>query len=161
MGYCYEAYGSRRLCCDKCGQPGGVRKRKCPYTVLGDSLRGARQALPYCYPPALCAACYAALGGLRGLHGASCAEGAAASQAEADAIEAALDAGESLSIAAWGDWEPSVPTGMVGVAFSGRAGEIYRLMAEADYPNKRIALSAVTTQTWANHPGSTTKEVVL
>ena len=28
MGYSYDAY--RRLCCDICGQPDGVRKHKCP-----------------------------------------------------------------------------------------------------------------------------------
>src|SRR6266403_1958107 len=65
-----------------------------------------------------------------------------ASQAEADAIEAALDAGESFSVDAWGDWEETVPTGMVGLKFvgPGRAGATYRLMPAADYPNRRVAL---------------------
>lgn len=29
MGYCYDARGL--LCCDACGQSGGVRKHKCPF----------------------------------------------------------------------------------------------------------------------------------
>ena len=29
MGYCYE-HRTNRLCCDKCGNAGGVRKRACP-----------------------------------------------------------------------------------------------------------------------------------
>jgi hypothetical protein len=50
---------------------------------------------------------------------------------------------------AWGDWEDSVPTGMVGVKFVGRAGETYRLIPWADYPNRRLALSAVAdSQEW-------------
>ena len=48
--------------------------------------------------------------------------------------------GEPLSLEAFGDWEPTVPKGMVGVKFVSRAGVFYRLMPEADYPNRRVAL---------------------
>jgi hypothetical protein len=76
---------------------------------------------------------------LRSLHG-ECRAAAAASQAAHDEIERQLDAGESLSVEAFGDWEPTVPKGMVGLKFVSRAGVFYRLMPEADYPNRRVAL---------------------
>jgi hypothetical protein len=145
--YTYDDIG--RMVCDACGQPGGVRKRKCRFKVLGDSLRGPRAELPWCIPPAMCKDCYAQRGGSKGVHGERCRDAAAASQAESDAIEAALDAGESLSISAWGDWESSVPRGKVGLLFTGRAGQSYRLMDQADYPNRSVAMSAVATTQWA------------
>ena len=98
------------------GKSGGVRKRKCPYKVLGHSLNGPRQWLPYCRPLALCGACYTAMGGQTGVH-RECRAAAAASQAAGDEIERQLDDGESLSIEAFGDWEPTVPKGMVGLKF--------------------------------------------
>ena len=41
---------------------------------------------------------------------------------------------------------------MVGVKFVSRAGVFYRLMPEADYPNRRVALSANRTEPWTEHP---------
>ena len=41
MGYCYTREGL--LCCDSCGNAGGVRKARCPFG--------------YCPPPALCVEC--------------------------------------------------------------------------------------------------------
>ena len=101
MGYCFDYAG--RLVCDRCGQAGGVRKRKCPYKVSG---------LHYCPAPAYCAPCYKVRGGLRGVHGDACRDGAAASQAKADVIRARLDAGEVKVRAAYGDWHADVPAGM-------------------------------------------------
>jgi len=74
------------------------------------------------------------------------------SQAEDDEIGRQLDAGASLSVDAYGDWEPTVPKGMVGLKFVGRGGVSYRLMPEGDYPNQLVALSAVRTEPWTDHP---------
>jgi hypothetical protein len=150
MGCRYDDAG--RLCCHRCGEPGGtIRKRRCPYKVLGDSLNGPRYWLPYCPSLILCEFCCTAVGGERGLH-RRCRAAAAASQAAADEVERQLDAGESLSVEAFGDWEPMVPRGMVGLEFVSRRGESYRLMPEADYPNQRVPLSAVRTEPWTDHP---------
>lgn len=112
MGYSYSSDG--RLACDNCGDVGGVRRRKCPYTVLTDSSRGPRHTLNYCPPPALCSPCYRALGGLRGVHPDSrCGVGSRASQAAYDATQAKLDAGDAVAVAAWGDWSDGVPEGSV------------------------------------------------
>ena len=46
-----------------------------------------------------------------------CVGPAAASQTPDDEIERQLDAGEPLSLEAFGDWEPTVPKGMVGLKF--------------------------------------------
>jgi hypothetical protein len=104
MGSCYGPGG---LACDggcgRCGSKAGVRKRTCPYTVLGDSLRSSgRYRLPWCQPPALCGPCLKRAGGTRAVH-AKCEAAAAADQARSDAIEAGLDAGESYVLAAWGN----------------------------------------------------------
>ena len=152
MGYRYDDAGN--LCCDRCGKSGGVRKRKCPYKVLGHSLNGPRQWLPYCHPRALCGVCYTAMGGQTGVHG-ECRAAAVASQAADDEIERQLDAGESLTVEAFGDWEPTVPKGMVGLKFVSRAGLFYRLMPEAEYPNQRVALSSVRTEPWTEHSDPT------
>ncbi|MEN3223385.1 hypothetical protein PUR22_21310 [Mycolicibacterium porcinum] len=149
MKYRIDARG--RLVCDKCGRSGDAQKRTCRFTVLGHSLNGPRVALPYCMAPALCEYCYAAAGGRDGIHSDRCRDGAAASQAEADAIERQLDDGESFAVDALGDWDPAVPPGMVGVTFVGRAGNTYRLVPVADYPNRRVALSAVESKPWTNH----------
>ena len=90
MGYRYDDV--RNLCCDQCGKSGGVRERKCPYKVLGHSLNGPRQWLPYCHPLAPCGPCYTAMGGEIRVH-AECRAAAAASQAANDEIERQLDAG--------------------------------------------------------------------
>ena len=43
MGYCYDTRG--RLCCDRCDEAGGVRRKPCKYG--------------YCQPVAYCPACRA------------------------------------------------------------------------------------------------------
>lgn len=147
MGYCYEASGSGRgrLCCDRCGNAGGVRKRTCPYKMLGSTHRsvdGRRHALPYCYPTALCSPCLTEIGGSKVLH-ADCRGRAAERQAEADAEQARLDAGELLVGSAFGDWHDRVPTGMVGVLFFGENGDqVDVLVPDHRYhPGKRPWLS--------------------
>jgi hypothetical protein len=115
MGYGYDS--RNRLCCDQCGNAGGVRKRRCPHKVLGDSLRSpSRFAMDYCSAPALCGPCFSAEGGTRGVH-ERCAAPAAASQAEYDATQARLDAGEWHVVSASGDWHPDVPAGQVQITF--------------------------------------------
>lgn len=115
MGYGYGFDG--RLACDGCGVTGGVRKRKCPHTVLGNNGRsydGKRHSLPYCQAPALCNDCYRQHGGLRGVHtDERCGVPARASQARDDAIQARLDAGESLVTSAIGGRDQ--PEGLVKV----------------------------------------------
>lgn len=138
MGYSYgyNARGNLALACDNCGDVGGVRKRRCPYTVRGDSLRtvsGKRPEMDYCPAPAVCGACFAKLGGTHGIHGDQCRTGAAAMQERYDAKEAALDAGESFVTTGYGDWHKAVPAGWVGVTFNGRAGETHRLMPPEMY----------------------------
>jgi hypothetical protein len=131
MGYSYER-SSGRLCCDNCGGTQGVRTRTCPHKVLGSSLRGPRYALPYCSPPAYCSACFKAKGGTKGVH-ATCAEGAAHYQAKDDAEEAALDAGDSLVICAFGTGREGAPAGYCKVIFKGRAGETAVFVPEESY----------------------------
>lgn len=137
MGYCYEAYGSRRLVCDKCGHAGGVRKRTCPYKVAWHD----GHALRYCPPPALCAPCYKEMGGLRGVHGEHCRQGAASSQVQQNVTKAKF-----------------VPEGMVGVLYKGRwpdgsANEAYYLVPKKAYES-RPWFSEVShiAESWENHP---------
>jgi hypothetical protein len=90
------------------------------------------------------------------MHGEACRAGAEAAHRHAEAIEAQLDAGDSLPVAAWGDDEPhpKVPHGKVGVLFRGRAGDTYRLIHPADY-TYRAPLSAVDanfSEPWDDHP---------
>lgn len=145
MGVTLDARG--RACCDGCGAVRGVRKRKCPYLVLGDSLRSpSRFKMHYCSPPRYCAMCYSAAGGLRGVHGEQCREGAALSQAEYDARQVRLDAGDWHVVSASGDWRPDVPAGQVRVTFwtaGGPArGERTLLVPESEYnPTRRPWLS--------------------
>lgn len=136
MGYSRDAR-TGRLCCDGCGTTGGVRKRTCPYKVTCDSLRGQRSTVAYCPPPALCPACYEKEGGLRGVHPEGCKTGAAVMQAEADAVEAGLTAGESFVVSAFGDWHEDVPAGLVMVVFRGRSGES-RVLVEKDEYDPRV-----------------------
>lgn len=143
MGY---SYFNGRLTCDKCGGTSWVRKRRCPYRVRGDSLRGPRVTLPYCNAPALCQSCFEALGSLSAVHGEECRAGAESAQKHADEIEAQLDAGDALPVAAW-DTGASVPEHRVGVLYRSRAGDSYRLMHADDY-KWRPPLSAVETEPW-------------
>jgi hypothetical protein len=151
----YNTDRAGRLICQRCNRSGGgTRKRFCPHRVLGPSLRTNgrdRKSLPYCPSLVLCGDCVTTLGGPTAMH-ERCRTEAAQAQAQADAIERRLDAGESLSVDAYGDGVLGVPKGMVGVKFIGRGGITYRLMAEADYPNgEMIALSAVRTEPWYGH----------
>jgi hypothetical protein len=98
MGYLRDARG--RLCCGECGVAGGVRKRPCPYKVTSSRVRGTQLTLPYCSPPAYCADCYRRRGGLRGVHGEECRDGAAAMQERDDAERARLESGDSVVISA-------------------------------------------------------------
>lgn len=127
MGYSYDM--SNRLCCDSCGVSGGVRKRKCKYTVTWHD----GMVLAYCPSPALCARCYKLLGGLNGVHGERCRNAAAESQREQDEIRARLTTGDSMVRAAWGDWQDGVPVGKVGVMFRGNFGDSYWLMPKDMY----------------------------
>lgn len=104
MGYSFgrTSSGHYALACDNCGVVGGVRKRKCPHTVLTDSIRsanGQRHRLPYCPAPAVCSPCLKQLGGSRKLH-ERCAEPAAKSQADYDAAEAIWLSGEPVVVSA-------------------------------------------------------------
>lgn len=134
MGYCTDGRG--RLVCDSCGNVGHVRKRKCIYKVLGDSLRSLQRIeMHYCYPPALCPGCYRSRGGARGVHGDQCRDGAARFQAEHDATQKRLDAGEWCVVSASGDWRKDVPAGMVEVTFwtaGGPASGERRICVPAD-----------------------------
>ena len=120
MGYSYgrTASGAMALSCDNCGHVGGVRRRRCPHTVLADSRRGSRHELRFCPSPALCADCFTKLSGTGGVH-AECAEGTRRAQEDYDAIERALDEGESFAISAYGDYHLAVPASMVGMTFQG------------------------------------------
>lgn len=91
MGYCFDYRG--RMVCDGCGIAGGVRKRKCPYKVRYSAHNGGGSA-HYCSPPALCGDCYKKYGGLRGVHGDACRDGAAASQAREDADDLRAKSGD-------------------------------------------------------------------
>lgn len=133
MGYSTDNRG--RLCCDNCGTAGGVRRRKCPHTVTTDNARsvdGRRHVLSYCPAPAVCAACWAQLGGNAGVHG-GCAEGAAASQADYDRTQARLDAGHVMVMSAAGSWHDDVPEGWV--MLTGSDERAYLLPAD-DYGNR-------------------------
>lgn len=120
MGYSYDAR-TGKLCCDSCGNIGGVRKRTCPHKVDG---------MPYCSPSALCSACYAKYRDT--LHD-GCAEAAARSQARADEENAALACGSHLWRTSWGDWHDAVPAGLVGVRFVSETEEVFALISEATY----------------------------
>ena len=133
MGYSYGRSMNGRwiLACDKCGAVGGVRKRKCRYTVTDE--RGMNP-LPWCPAPALCGPCFKALGGTAGIHGDTCRDAAAHAQSEADAKRARLAAGDKAVNVAYGSWHQSVPDGMVLVGFKGLDGvQEHRLMATDVY----------------------------
>lgn len=138
MGYCYghnPRTGRDVLACDNCSTVGGVRRRTCPRKVLTDSLRstdGSRHETPYCSAPALCDGCWRAKGRTAGVH-ANCAAGAAASQARDDEIEALLDAGHLLVVAAAGSWRTDVPAGQTLVTFRGRNRQVDALVNADTY----------------------------
>lgn len=134
MGYSYDNRG--RLCCDNCGQAGGVRKRVCPATVRTDSSRGPRLGIRWCSPPAVCSPCWTPEL-RRKVHG-DCREQAQRGQQKYDVDEARLEAGDRMVVSACGDWHKDVPAGMVLVTFAGpyRDGAVQwvdYLMPAADY----------------------------
>lgn len=88
--------------------PDGLRR-----TARASGCRTARRPRP-------CSGCYRADGGLRGIHGQVCADGAVRSQAEYDATQARLDAGEPMVLAARGDWSERTPAPRPG------AGQVLR-----------------------------------
>lgn len=161
MGYSFDYRG--RLCCDNCGQPGGVRKRKCPHTVMGNSHRGARYALPYCPTPAVCQPCWEKLGKNK-VHD-RCKEGAARMQAKDDAVQELLDAGHYLPLSAFGSWHDTVPKGYTGVIFGNgyhevagrwepKHANVYALVPAAEYSsadNKPMREFSETIE-WIGHP---------
>jgi hypothetical protein len=155
MGYCYSHSG--RLCCDACGADGGVRKRTCPFKVI---LADGRTGLPYCYPSALCAKCYAIH--KHTLH-ASCREGAAARTAAEAERARQVAAGAYEVKAAWGSWHALVPEGSTGVVFvNPTRGEEYRLVPADRYaPGERRYLSDYPEASPWCGPDATTKEVRL
>lgn len=123
MGYVYRD-GS--LVCDKCTSK-GAEPRLCPYFVTEPS----GQRLRYCSPSALCAGCFAEIGGR--LH-AKCKQGARDSQAENDSKSARLAAGEQFISSALSGCTWHVPEGLVGASFDGRGTvKTWRLIPQADY----------------------------
>lgn len=133
MGY---GYGPRGLCCDNCGDSGGVRKRPCTFKVRSSGLHypgGQRPptGIPYCPPPALCSECLRKLGGSRKVH-AGCKEGAEAMQADCDAQQARLDAGDYALTSGYGSWADWVPEGMTGAIFVNGSGHQVRVLVDAD-----------------------------
>jgi hypothetical protein len=92
-----------------------------------------------CYAPALCGKCYRDLGGLRGVHGDACREGAERSNAEEAEKAVRYAAGDKEVVSASGDWHKDVPAGMVMVTFAaGRsrgawAAQVVALMPKEAY----------------------------
>jgi hypothetical protein len=116
MGASYEA---GRLCCDRCDQPGGVRRRQCPHFVTSTSLwTGERTTLRYCPAVPLCDACYRAV---RTLH-TRCRDGAAYLQAVYDADQARLEAGDAKVTCREGDRAQGVPDGHYRATFTQLGG---------------------------------------
>lgn len=148
MGYCYTRGGA--LCCDRCGESGGVRRRTCPHKVR----HGGGVSLPYCQPAALCRACYAVE---RATLHAGCAEGAARAQATEDTRAAVLAGGGLLVKAAWGDWHPTVPAGEVGVLFEGRDRRAWGLVSSHEYRRRTgllATMEAFEVRPWADPDGA-------
>jgi hypothetical protein len=80
-------------------------------------------------------------------------DGAAKSQAEYDATEARLEAGDLIVLAAWGDWQAKVPEGMCGVMFGKTGVAVYRLVPDGSYqPRAKGFLSDYPEATaWEDH----------
>lgn len=141
MGYSYGMTASGRWArdCDHCGKSGGTKIYECIYKVYdaGDRSNGQRFGLPYCMAPSLCRGCFNELGGIHGVHGERCREGAAESQRRDDEVRARLERGDRIVHCAWGDWHDDVPEGYVGiVGWSLTAGESYHLVPTDQYQNR-------------------------
>lgn len=138
-GYGYNANGRECLACDSCGTVGGVRKRRCTFKVLTDSLRSKdRFLIDYCPAPALCGPCLKKEGGIRKVH-AGCEVGAGMAQTRYDAIQKLLDEGKHLLTSASGDWHEEVPEGMVRATFNANnySDEQHRLIPQEEYEEFR------------------------
>lgn len=146
MGYSYCAT-TGRLACDGCGAAEGTtRKRTCPHRVQ----HAEGFSLPYCYPSALCRACYARHKAT--LHDA-CEAGAAAQTAKQQQRAAHFAAGEYERRTAWGSWHALVPAGKVGVVFVNAAGaEEYRLLPHESYADGAWLSEYPDAQPWDVHP---------
>ena len=129
-----------------------VRRRTCRTPCCPIRCAAPGPGWPGASRPRTAARALKARGGTRAVH-ATCEAAAAADQAESDAIEAGLDAGEAYVLAAWGDWQASVPAGLVGVKFGSRAGESWHLVPAADYEGDPGRLSDYPAATpWTGHP---------
>jgi hypothetical protein len=110
----FNANGNLVRDCDNCGQGGGTRKRACTAKVTSSNLRSqTRQTLGWCPAPSLCSPCFKAIGGSKVLH-KDCHAPAAQAQAQADAEQARLDAGDKAVISA-----RMLDHGSVEVTFAG------------------------------------------
>ena len=140
MGHITDEAG--RLCCDSCGQAGGVRRRRCP--------------VGYCPSDALCATCYATFrssGGWASAH-AECPRRSAEYHAE---LAARAAAPEQWARTAWGDWAANVPTGMVKVV---TYANTVVFIPKGEYePSKPLPAQYVAAA--VAYDGITTKQVVL
>ncbi len=150
MGYCYDM--KMRLCCDLCGQAGGVRKHRCPHG--------------YCPSPALCAACkkiVAADGRWKKAH-ITCKAGHDAMVARDRHQQELLDAGFFVRCSAM-----SADNGQVQVLFENKAGVVIgKYMDHATYdaipllqpvtPEDYAMYGAVSEAPGAFSYGQTTKQ---
>lgn len=149
MGYSYTRSGA--LACDDCGNGGRVQKRTCPYVVdvISPMMTPMRAKLPYCYPPALCPACWQKH---KATVHANCEAGAAASSARYAEQGRRLDAGELAVSSRFGDWHAAVPAGYVGVYFRGWHGEAWRLVPVPEPAGAAWLSDYPTVQDWIGHP---------
>lgn len=127
MGVCRDLKG--RLCCEKCGNSGGVRRRTCPYTVANYI---ENTVLPFCRAPYLCKKCYRDEGGLRHVHGRNCFIGATQRQKKANDEYARWILGEWQCRTRWGDWKPGVPKGKVAARYCEKGGREIIVLVEGD-----------------------------
>ena len=118
MGFCYQVSGGRRsLCCDSCGNAGGVRKHLCP--------------AGWCQSWALCSSCWAKRSELGWLEAHESCASSSAEYAAVEARKAALLAGGAyVRTAAVGKdpdprrhFAPEFDSGVVFVWFRNAAGE--------------------------------------
>lgn len=167
MGYSYgwSSSGRQVLSCDSCGEAEGRTKRRiCPRKVVGDSIRmpnGKRSVMPYCYPPALCDACWNKHGRTKGIHG-DCAQGAAKMTEHYNEIERRYQAGDGVVLSASGSWAEGVPDGMVSVTFGfpNRDPEVY-LMPKDDYNMNGYLTDHPSAVPMPEAEPTTTKQVSL
>lgn len=113
MGFCYDM--RNRLCCDLCGESGGVRRQKCPSG--------------WCQAYAVCKACMPAYRARKADIHEGCAHSSANYHAQQAKRQALIDAGELVLASA-----VNTDDGMTKVWFKGANGiEVERVMTEAQY----------------------------